>query len=175
MSHNFTTHISDEELWEYIDGGLGQQRRLQIARTLAEDPAQALRAETMRLENERLRAVGQAAIVEPVPDQMAAILHESRKRLRPQRRAQSAARRYGFTAAIITSVFTAGIVGGWLSSKLAPSADDGIDCALPNVAANNSYHTDHSDLADDLYSMQKPQIAGMAEKIFGRRSLSANP
>ncbi len=101
MPHDFTTYISDEELWEYIDGGLGQQRRLQIAKVLAEDATEALRAEAMRLENERLRSAAQATVVEPVPDQMASILHEKRDQIRKQRQSQSAARRGGFTAAIV--------------------------------------------------------------------------
>lgn len=169
MPHDFTTYISDEELWEYIDGGLGQQRRLQIAKVLAEDATEALRAEAMRLENERLRSAAQATVVEPVPDQMASILHEKRDQIRKQRQSQSAARRGGFTAAIVICAFAAGVVGGWLSSELGTSENEDLNRILPSIAAANSYYTVHTELAYNLNPMQQTQIAEMAKKMFGRR------
>ncbi len=169
MPHDFTTYISDEELWEYIDGGLGQQRRLQIAKILAEDATEALRAASMRLENERLKSATQTAVFEPVPDQMASILHESRQKIQEKRRTESVARRYGFMAAFVICAFATGIVGGWLAGELAQSESDDLHHILPNIAAANSYYTDHRDLAYNLSAMQQTQIAEMAEKMFGRR------
>lgn len=65
---------TDDELGEYLDGRLSEQRRVEIAGWLLANPKKAAEVERLRELNEALRGIGSDVLSEPVPDRLREVL-----------------------------------------------------------------------------------------------------
>ena len=69
--------VSEHELWEYVDGGLGPRSRRRIERLLETDAALAVTVAAMRRQNEALKSIGGEVMKETVPDRLRDVLRRS--------------------------------------------------------------------------------------------------
>lgn len=75
--------VTDDELSEYVDGGLSEARRAEIADWLLENPKKAAEVERLRQLNEALRGLGAEILDEPVPDRLRDVVRRERQRRGP--------------------------------------------------------------------------------------------
>lgn len=75
-------NVTETELHAYVDGQLDSGRRLEVEAYLAANPAQAERVRAYALQNEKLHALFDSALQEPVPD---ALRRTARSTVRPLR------------------------------------------------------------------------------------------
>jgi anti-sigma factor RsiW len=65
---------TDDELGEYVDGGLSESRRAEIAAWLSAHPQKMAEVERLRRLNEGLKGLGEEILDEPVPDRLRKVL-----------------------------------------------------------------------------------------------------
>lgn len=68
---------TDDELSEYVDGGLSEERRAEIAAWLLENPKKAAEVERLRQLNDALRGLGAEILDEPVPSRLREVVRRS--------------------------------------------------------------------------------------------------
>jgi anti-sigma factor RsiW len=66
--------VSADDLQDFIEGRLSQDRRVEVEAYLQSHPAEARRVEALREQAGRLRRLGSEMLVEPVPAQFLDIL-----------------------------------------------------------------------------------------------------
>jgi len=66
--------VSADDLQDFIEGRLSQERRVEVEAYLQSHPAEARRVEALREQAGRLRRLGSEMLVEPVPAQFLDIL-----------------------------------------------------------------------------------------------------
>jgi len=70
--------VTDDELSEYVDGGLSEERRAEIAAWLLENPKKAAEVERLRQLNDALRDLGADILDEPVPERLREVVRRAR-------------------------------------------------------------------------------------------------
>lgn len=65
---------SDEDLSEYVDGGLSEARRAEVAAWLSAHPDGAAEVERLERLNEALKDLGSSILEEPVPERLRRVL-----------------------------------------------------------------------------------------------------
>jgi anti-sigma factor RsiW len=106
--------LSDHDIQDYIDGRLGRQARAMVAAQLLARPALAVEVDTLRRQNEILKAVGQEILDEPIPERLRNVLRQrsldanaaERRRISP----------VAIAATILLMCFASGL--GWLANDL---------------------------------------------------------
>ena len=66
--------VSDQLLYEYVDGGLPWLSRFRIAILLSVDQRLARRAASIRRQNNCLQEIAGSVLLEPIPDRMRRLL-----------------------------------------------------------------------------------------------------
>lgn len=70
--------VTDEELNEYLDGGLNEERRAEVEAWLLENPERTTEFERLKELNEALRRLGADILDEPVPERLRDIVRKGR-------------------------------------------------------------------------------------------------
>jgi len=70
--------VTDEELSEYVDGGLSEERRAEVAAWLLENPKKAAEVERLRQLTDALRGLGAEILDEPVPERLREVVRRAR-------------------------------------------------------------------------------------------------
>ncbi len=163
--------ISDQELWEYIDGGLSRARREQIAATLAENPEQAAQAEAMRQQNERLKALGQDIIAGPVPDKLKKLFETAgdnslsqSSRIAPGNNFMA----FGRTGSSVISIAVGFAIGWLVHSSLQPQPTSPIQDALSYISSTYDFYSGQNDLPLDFLPERRADMEERIAKLFGR-------
>lgn len=121
----------DAALHAYVDGRLDAVARAEVDAYLAGDPDLAARLEIWQAQNEALRAQGEAALAEPVPD---ALLEPFRQQSLPGRAwAGSRALAPRIAALLLVAVLGAG--AGWWARGEMPGARQVGAVSLPREAS----------------------------------------
>ncbi|MFN3232263.1 MAG: anti-sigma factor family protein [Alphaproteobacteria bacterium] len=176
--------LSDEELWEYIDGGLGKHRRAQIADILASNPEQALREAAMRRENELLSGIGDDVLGEPVPDRLRAVLQsaaateqppqssapEESAASEPAPKASSAAPRspWFMQGLAYAATIGIGVVLGWNIRGNDEMTVSELDRALQQIRYVNDFYSAERDFPFDFTPDRSDDLGAWIERVFGR-------
>jgi anti-sigma factor RsiW len=155
---------TDDELGEYIDGGLSKSRRTEIEAWLSAHPQKGAEVERLRRLNEGLKGLGEEILSEPVPDRLRKVLKRAEADLEGSasgsprgqggsaagagRRAASDPRSSGrdrrahawprfIEAALVVAVFALGGVIGWTLRPHLDAAQAQVDEML--VDASRAY------------------------------------
>lgn len=162
------TRPTDDELGEYVDGRLGEQRRAEIAAWLRDNPRRAAEIERLRALNEALRGIGSEVLSEPVPDRLREVLRRERQPeetgVRPTKRSRS-----GFLdVAAAFVIFGLGCAGGWSAHAMLQERVSELDRLLANASYAFGFYTDHQGPAVEFPADEQAAFAAVASRIFER-------
>jgi hypothetical protein len=102
--------IAEDEFHAYLDGALDPARALAVASHLAAHPSDAARAEAYRAQRDRLHALLDHVLSQPVPSRLAAVLRRHERRATWLRRAWA-------VAAVVMAVAALGLAGRALQDR----------------------------------------------------------
>jgi anti-sigma factor RsiW len=189
------TRPTDDELGEYVDGGLSGRRRSEIEAWLIAHPQKAAEVERLRRLNEALKGLGEGILEEPVPDRLRKVLRrsepdpdgaryrprgtaagrEDRGERRPEpgpkpaaddRRSRSWPR--FIEAAAVVSIFALGGVIGW---SLRPHLDRGrseVDAMLADASRAYAFYAAGRDYPIEFPPDRAETFEAIAARLFGR-------
>ena len=137
--------ITNDEIQDYIDDRLDPGQRARVASFLKSVPAKATEVESLRLEDDLLRALGNEILIEPIPQRLLGVLHsaespaaEVAERAPPRTppRVRWRMTRFLEAAAAILLFVVGGGVGWGLHSSLysSPSAEEILLTRISQIA-----------------------------------------
>ena len=104
--------LADDDIQDYIDGRLDRRAHARVAAQLLARPDLASGVDTLRRQNEILKAVGQEILDEPIPERLRDVLRQRAAHVnRPERRPIRLA---AIAATILLMCFASGL--GWLAN-----------------------------------------------------------
>lgn len=108
------TLISDDKIQDYIDGRLDKQDEAAIAAYLLANPDKAREIQSLRHQNEALRAIGHEVLLEPIPNRLKDVIHlaEDTAQFELHDRSHSRGFRDGL---VLASLLAAGVAFGWIA------------------------------------------------------------
>lgn len=116
--------VTDDELSEYVDGGLSEERRSEIAAWLLENPKKAAEVGRLRQLNDALRRLGTEILDEPVPDRLRDVVRRARSGSRADEDdssgGRSAGRRSGsgsIEVLVVCAILGLGAGLGWAAEQ----------------------------------------------------------
>jgi anti-sigma factor RsiW len=189
------TRPTDDELGEYVDGGLSGRRRAEIEAWLIAHPHKAAEVERLRSLNEALQGLGEGILEEPVPDRLRKVLRRSEPepdgdaRYRPRGRVggredrgerrpepgptpagdrRSRSWRRFIEAAAVVSAFALGGVIGW---SLRPHLDrerSRVDAMLAGASRAYACYATGRDYPIEFPPDRAEIFEAVAVRLFGR-------
>ena len=160
---------SDDELQEFLDNRLDDQRRAEIAAYLQANPQKAAELDALRLQDEALRGLGADILNEPVPQRLTAAVRGAGEPSIPHPPRAVYRHRYRFVevaAALFIFVLGGGV--GWLGHGLLQRGPDELELVLADTTFAFSVLLQERDQALEYRADQEAELQAIVERIYRR-------
>jgi anti-sigma factor RsiW len=158
--------LTEDQIQGYIDDRLNERDRAAIAAYLLAHPEVAAEIETLRRQNEALRAVGHEVLDEPVPERLRSILREQKVVGLDDVRRRRASPFLEAAAAIL--LFCAGGAVGWFVNSQVNPASDPADRLASHLAGVFAFYGAAHDYPIDFPPDRSAELAAWIGRSFER-------
>jgi len=166
--------ITEEDLQDYLDDRLSDQRRGEVAAYLSENPAKAAEIEALRFQDDALRSLGASILEEPVPERLTAVLRSASETEPPPRPvvpppAPSSGHHFRFVeVAAALFIFVLGGAVGWVGNGQMQRGPSELEMVLSDSSFAFATLMNNEDNIYDFGPDQGEQLKAAAQRIFKR-------
>lgn len=161
-----TSLVTADELSEYVDGGLSEQRRAEIRAWLLEDPQRAAEVERLQELNDALRGLGSDVLDEPVPERLREVVRRGATPAEPG--APSGARPKKNQTLVAAMIFAVGVVCGWAVYGVLDRRPSDVDVVLAEAVRAHAVFSSEENFRVEFPPEASGDFESLVTRVFSR-------